>query len=70
MQLKENPIKVKAKELFPNEAEDFIQTPLVQIEIRRLQVAHEQVDLEVHQQMPRLGRGVDDDGDSAFFFFV
>lgn len=28
MQLKENPIKVKAKELFPNESEDFIQTPL------------------------------------------
>ena len=28
MQLKENPIKVKAKELFPNEPEDFIQTPL------------------------------------------
>jgi hypothetical protein len=28
MQLKENPIKVKAKELFPNEAEDFIQAPL------------------------------------------
>jgi hypothetical protein len=28
MQLKENPIKVKAKELFSNEAEDFIQTPL------------------------------------------
>lgn len=28
MQLKENPIKVKAKELFPDKAEDFIQTPL------------------------------------------
>jgi len=28
MQLKENPIKIKAKELFPDEAEDFIQTPL------------------------------------------
>jgi hypothetical protein len=28
MQLKENPIKIKAKELFPNESEDFIQTPL------------------------------------------
>jgi hypothetical protein len=28
MLLKENPIKVKAKELFPNESEDFIQTPL------------------------------------------
>ena len=28
MQLKENPIKVKAKELFPHESEDFIQTPL------------------------------------------
>jgi len=28
MQLKENPIKVKAKELFPDESEDFIQAPL------------------------------------------
>ena len=28
MQLKENPIKSKAKELFPNEGENFIQTPL------------------------------------------
>ena len=28
MQLKENPIKTKGKELFPNESEDFIQTPL------------------------------------------
>ena len=28
MQLKENPIKVKAKELFPDESEDFIQVPL------------------------------------------
>ena len=28
MQLKENPIKVKAKELFPDKTEDFIQTPL------------------------------------------
>ena len=27
MQLKENPIKTKVKELFPNENEDFIQTP-------------------------------------------
>ena len=27
MQLKENPIKVKSKELFPNEDKDFIQTP-------------------------------------------
>jgi hypothetical protein len=28
MQLKENPIKIKAKELFPSESKDFIQTPL------------------------------------------
>ena len=28
MQLKENPIKVKVKELFPDESENFIQTPL------------------------------------------
>jgi hypothetical protein len=28
MQLKENPIKIEAKKLFPNEAKDFIQTPL------------------------------------------
>jgi hypothetical protein len=29
MQLKENPIKVKAKELFPNKDIDFIQTPSI-----------------------------------------
>jgi hypothetical protein len=28
MQLKENPIKTKAKELFPDVSENFIQTPL------------------------------------------
>ena len=29
LQLKENPIKIKAKELFPNKDKDFIQTPAI-----------------------------------------